>query len=86
MLWKSVEAELQRRFPGEYLSRYQLVTFTRVPYRLAQEAGHLQTDLLRELTLTARRAQDVDYSRAGTLISTRLVPLLRPYRLAELKG
>jgi kynurenine 3-monooxygenase len=86
VLWKEVEAELSRRFPGEYLSRYQLVTFTRVPYRLAQEAGHLQNDLLRELTLTARRAQDVDYSRAGTLISTRLVPLLRPYRLAELKG
>ena len=77
VLWKAVEAELQRRFPGEYVSRYQLVTFTRVPYRVAQEAGRLQLDLLRDLTRTARRAEDVDYSRAHDLIQRNLLPLLR---------
>jgi kynurenine 3-monooxygenase len=81
LLWKEVEAELSRRFPGEYLSRYQLVTFTRIPYRIAQEAGRLQTSLLRELTLTARSASSVDYSRAHSLIRSRLAPLLRPYGL-----
>ena len=79
VLWKEVEAELSRRFPGEYLSRYQLVTFTRVPYRVAQEAGRLQTTLLRDLTQTARTARDVDYSRAHSLIQQRLLPMLRPY-------
>jgi kynurenine 3-monooxygenase len=78
VLWKEVEAELSRRFPGEYLSRYQLVTFTRVPYRLAQQAGHLQSSLLHELTQTARSASEVDYSRAHQLIRRDLVPLLRP--------
>jgi kynurenine 3-monooxygenase len=77
VLWKEVEAELSRRFPGEYLSRYQLVTFTRVPYRAAQEAGRLQSSLLRDLTRTARSASQVDYSRAHALIRDRLVPLLR---------
>ncbi len=81
VLWKEVEAELSRRFPGEYLSRYQLVTFTRVPYRIAQQAGRLQTSLLRDLTQTAHRASDVDYSRAQQLIRERLVPLLQPYGL-----
>ena len=79
VLWKEVEAELSRRFPGEYLSRYQLVTFTRVPYRVAQEAGRLQTTLLRDLTQTARTARDVDYSRAHSLIQQCLLPMLRPY-------
>jgi kynurenine 3-monooxygenase len=79
VLWKDVEAELSRRFPGEYRSRYQLVTFTRIPYRVAQEAGRVQFDLLRELTRTARSASDVDYSLAERLVRSRLVPLLQPY-------
>ncbi|MFL5312299.1 MAG: FAD-dependent oxidoreductase [Myxococcales bacterium] len=83
VLWKDVEAELSRRFPGEYLSRYQLVTFTRVPYRIAQQAGRLQSTLLRELTRTARSASEVDYSLAHSLIRTRLTPLLRPYGLGR---
>ncbi|HEY6052236.1 MAG TPA: NAD(P)/FAD-dependent oxidoreductase [Thermoanaerobaculia bacterium] len=79
VLWKSVEAELQRRFPGEYLSRYQLVTFTRVPYRVALEAGRIQQRLLRTLTASARRAEDVDYSLAQELIRSELAPLLRSH-------
>src|SRR5205823_6813322 len=79
VLWKEVEAELSRRFPGEYLSRYQLVTFTRVPYRVAQEAGRIQLDLLRDLTATPRTAAAVDYSRARAAIRAGLVPLLGQY-------
>ena len=86
VLWKEVEAELSRRFPGEYLSRYQLVTFTRIPYRIAQEAGRLQTSLLRDLTRDARSPSEVDYSFAHSLIQQNLVPLLRPYGLAEAKS
>jgi kynurenine 3-monooxygenase len=82
ILWKEVEAELSRRFPGEYLSRYQLVTFTRIPYRIAQQAGRLQSSLLRELTQNARSPSEVDYPRAHSLIQQNLVPLLRPYGLA----
>jgi kynurenine 3-monooxygenase len=81
-----VEAELSRRFPGEYLSRYQLVTFTRIPYRIAQEAGRLQTSLLRDLTRTARSPSEVDYSLAHQLIRTRLLPILQPYGLAAEHG
>jgi kynurenine 3-monooxygenase len=76
VLWKAVEAELQRRFPGEYLSRYQLVTFTRIPYRVAQEAGRIQQDLLRELTRGRTRAEEVDYADARELVRARLAPLL----------
>jgi kynurenine 3-monooxygenase len=83
LLWKEVETELSRRFPGEYLSRYQLVTFTRVPYHVAQEAGRIQLDLLRELTTTARSAADVDYALAHAVIRDKLVPLLRAHGIAR---
>ena len=77
VLWKEVESELSRRFPGEYLSRYQLVTFTRVPYRVAQEAGRIQFDLLRSLTSKARNARDVNYTAAHAAIRMRLLPLIQ---------
>jgi kynurenine 3-monooxygenase len=86
VLWKEVEAELSRRFPGEYLSRYQLVTFTRVPYRVAQEAGRMQLDLLRSMTARARSPREADYSAAESAIRSRLVPLLRPYGLGPRAG
>ena len=80
LLHKAVEAELQKRYPGEYLSRYQLVTFTRVPYRLALEAGKVQAELLDELTEGFTTAEQVDYPRARGLVAERLGPLLRPSR------
>ena len=79
VLQKSVEAELQKRYPGEYLSRYQLVTFTRVPYRVALEAGRIQAQLLDEVTRGRIRASEVDYQLAHALVVERLLPLLRPH-------
>jgi kynurenine 3-monooxygenase len=70
---RKVEDELQRRMPGRYLSRYQLVTFTRLPYRVALEAGRIQAGLLRE----SIHGEQVDYPLAQRLAEERLVPLLR---------
>jgi len=36
---REIEHGLQERMPGRYLTRYQLVTFTRIPYRVALLAG-----------------------------------------------
>ncbi|MBI3555042.1 MAG: FAD-dependent monooxygenase, partial [Deltaproteobacteria bacterium] len=49
LLEKNVEKLLQTRFAGEYVSRYSLVTFSRVPYRLAYDAGVIQAEILGEL-------------------------------------
>lgn len=78
LLHKAVEAELQRRFPGRYLSRYQLVTFTRVPYRAALEAGLVQARLLGELCAGKERADQIDYERADRLIAEQLGPAPGP--------
>ncbi|TMA25992.1 MAG: FAD-dependent monooxygenase [Deltaproteobacteria bacterium] len=76
---RKVEEELQRRMPGRYLTRYQLVTFTRVPYRLALRAGQIEAALLKE----SIRGEEVDYARAQELAEERLVPLLRAHGVVQ---
>ena len=71
ILWKEVEAELSRRFPGEYLSRYQLVTFTRVPYGIARRVGQIEQEILGGLS-----RGEYDFSRAEELVEERISPLI----------
>jgi kynurenine 3-monooxygenase len=65
---RAIEAELQKRMPGRYLTRYQLVTFTRVPYRIALQAGRIQNEILTDLA----RTEPVDYERGIRLAEERL--------------
>jgi kynurenine 3-monooxygenase len=72
---REIEHGLQERMPGRYLTRYQLVTFTRVPYRIALQAGEIETRILSEL---AKQASP-DYERGVRLAEQQLVPLLRSH-------
>jgi kynurenine 3-monooxygenase len=74
---REIERELQGRMPGRYLTRYQLVTFTRVPYRVALQAGEIQSRILSELA----RQSHPDYERGVRLAEEGLVPLLRSHRV-----
>jgi len=76
VLFREVEAELSRRMKGAYRNRYQLVTFTRVPYRVALEAGRVQQEILRDVCAGAASAKDVDYDRAERLVRDRLGTIL----------
>ncbi|MFL5251141.1 MAG: kynurenine 3-monooxygenase, partial [Myxococcales bacterium] len=76
VLWKEVEAELSRRMGGAYLNRYQLVTFTRIPYRQALEAGRIQQEILRDLCAGKASASEVDYRRGEHLVRERLTKFL----------
>jgi kynurenine 3-monooxygenase len=69
---KAVERILQERFPGRYVSRYALVTFSRVPYKLAYDAGVSQQGILAELCRGLERPEDVDLVKAEKLIKERL--------------
>jgi kynurenine 3-monooxygenase len=68
LLEKKVERLLAERFSGEYVPRYSLVTFSRVPYRFAQRAGAVQNRILAELCRDLKRAEDVDWNKARALI------------------
>ena len=72
---REIEHELQERMGGRYLTRYQLVTFTRVPYRVALRAGEIQARLLAELA----ERPDPDYDRGIHAAEATLVPLLRAH-------
>jgi kynurenine 3-monooxygenase len=67
---RKLEHDLQDRMKGRYLTRYQLVTFTRLPYRLALEAGRIQAQILNELLPAP------DLERGVRLVEERLLPLL----------
>jgi kynurenine 3-monooxygenase len=68
---REIEHQLQERMPGRYLTRYQLVTFTRVPYRFALQAGRVQQEILSGLL-----RGDYDLPRAEALVEERLTPLI----------
>ncbi|MGZ6125216.1 MAG: FAD-dependent oxidoreductase [Myxococcales bacterium] len=72
---REIEHELQDRMGGRYLTRYQLVTFTRVPYGVALRAGEIQARLLTELA----EQPDPDYDRGIRAAEATLVPLLRAH-------
>ncbi len=83
LLHRAVEAELQRRFPGRYLSRYQMVTFSRIPYHAGLEAGRIQAEILAALCDGKVSAAEVDFDAADRLLRDRLEPIFRRNGIAS---
>jgi kynurenine 3-monooxygenase len=79
LLEKQVEKVLLNAFPGQFLSRYTLVSFSRVPYRLAYEVGSIAGGIVSELAEGLARPEDVDLERAARLIRERLVPFVEEH-------
>jgi kynurenine 3-monooxygenase len=77
LLEKAIEKRLLNEFPGRFASRYALVSFSRVPYRFAQEVGFVADGILRELRSGVASADDVDLAKASALITQKLDPVLR---------
>jgi kynurenine 3-monooxygenase len=77
LMEKSVEKILQQHFPTEYISRYALVTFSRLPYRVAYEAGIVESEILGELCRNIKQAEEVDLDQAARLIRAKLNPVLQ---------
>ena len=63
LLKKAVEKLLEARFPGRYVPRYSLVSFSNAPYRFALDVGVIQGRMLDELCAGLARAEDVDLAR-----------------------
>ncbi|MGA9341505.1 MAG: NAD(P)/FAD-dependent oxidoreductase [Rhodanobacteraceae bacterium] len=78
LLRRELARLLAARHPERFMPRYSMVTFTRMPYAQALARGAEQTELLRELTNGKTQIEDIDLSRADTLVEQRLTPLDRP--------
>ncbi len=76
LLQKAVEVELLRRFPGRAVGRYGMVTFSRVPYRVARDAGVLMDGVLARLCAGIDRVEQLDLAEAERLLDAEVVPFL----------
>lgn len=75
LLRKALERELEIRHPGQFVARYSLVMFHRIPYTEAYERGRVQAGILDELLSGKQALAEVDLARASTLVQKRLAPL-----------
>lgn len=83
LLHRAVEGRLQQRLGTAYRSRYQLVTFTNLPYRVALEAGRRQAAVLQQACEDARTVDEVDLDRAEQAMRADLLPYLGEQGLTE---
>lgn len=81
---RKVEAILQKNLSGEYLSRYSMVTFSRLPYRYALEAGKIQAQILSRLCKDISQPEEVDLEQARKYVKAELTPLMIEARKHEL--
>ena len=73
---KSIERELERRYPDAFTSRYGLVTFRRFPYRFALECGKVQKGVIDQLASGARTIDSIDWKLAGELVKKSIEPMM----------
>jgi len=79
LLARAVEGEVQKRLP-EYRTRYQLVTFSRLAYRAALEAGALQQEILSRACAGKSALGEIDLDAIAREMEERVLPLLAQWR------
>lgn len=76
---KKIEAWLEKQFPTEYRSRYGMITYTLIPYRLAFEAGLIQNEILSELSRGINSVDELNADRAQVLLQEKFQPFLKKH-------
>ncbi len=66
---KTLAFELEKRFPERYKPRYSMVTFSRMPYAVAEARGLQQQALLSELCSGCNSIDKIDWNLARELVS-----------------
>jgi kynurenine 3-monooxygenase len=75
LLMRALERALAERYPGRFVPRYWMVTFSRLPYATAFARGEVQARILSELTQGKTSLDEIDMTEADALIAQRLPPL-----------
>jgi len=73
---KKIEKLLQDKFPTEYKSRYSMVSFSLVPYKLAYEAGSVQSRILDDITAEFYPSTEINFEKAQGMIRSHLKPVM----------
>jgi kynurenine 3-monooxygenase len=72
---KKVELALEAKYPKLFVPKYAMVTFHRIPYATALRRGQQQDRMLTQLCEGIERVEDLDWSKADTLIHRDLTPM-----------
>jgi kynurenine 3-monooxygenase len=80
-LCKKLEWLLEARDPQHFISSYAMVMFHRIPYRIAQARGDIQSSILEQLSTSIDRVEDVDFELADRLVLENLTPLCEGEKL-----
>ncbi len=80
---KKIEKRLQDAFPQDYQSRYTMVSFSLVPYRMAYRAGQIQARLLDEMTKKHYPQTDFSLEPWREPVQTSLRPIMDEIRAKE---
>ncbi|MBD8527528.1 FAD-dependent monooxygenase [Pseudoxanthomonas sp. CAU 1598] len=75
ILQRQLEQLLAKRHPGRFVPRYSMVSFTRVPYAVAQARGRVQREILIEATRGLDSIEQVDLTALDQRIRAELLPL-----------
>ena len=75
---RELTAALTARAPGHFMSRYRMVSFTRLPYSYCRQRGHEQDALLEFLLAGNAGVADIDLDAAAARARVELPPLPLP--------
>ncbi len=75
LLRKQVELALEAKYPRQFVPKYAMVTFHRLPYATALQRGRVQERMLAELCEGIERVDDLDWKKADALIRNGLSPM-----------
>lgn len=73
---KKIEAVLENKFPHLYRSRYGMITYTLIPYRVAQVAGIKQNQLLDLLSKNITLPEQLNLTEAERMLKSDFYPWL----------
>ncbi len=75
LLKRELGRRLAEHAPGHFMSRYRMVSFTRLPYAYARERGRAQDTLLEQLLGKRRQLDGLDMDAAARTLRASLPPL-----------
>jgi len=75
LLRKKVELALEAKYPRQFVPKYAMVTFHRIPYATALERGRVQDRILDKLSDGIDKVEKLDWSNADSLIRNQLTAL-----------
>ncbi len=81
LLKKAIEHKIENAFPEKYRARYGMVTYTLIPYHLAQKAGLIQQEILEELAKGINSVDEVDMEKAALLINEKFTPFVKKHNI-----